>query len=269
MRSDISRKKNKLFINLHMKDHRAKVLFAFDLDGTLAHSKSPIDPHMARLLASLIEFKKVLVISGAAWPQFEAQLISRLPVSQEKLSNLFIGTASGSCMYRFENGSRVPIYEELLSTEDKKRIIAAFYDAFERCGHRAPDGLHGAIEEDRGSQITFSACGQHAPLSIKQAWDPDQTKRKQMVGFIVEKIPDLEVRIGGTTSIDITKKGIDKAFGIRALSKHLDIPPTQMVYVGDALFPGGNDEPARRTGAVCIPVETIEDTRAFITSVLP
>ncbi len=34
--------------------------------------------------------------------------------------------------------------------------------------------------EDRGSQITFSALGQQAPIEEKKKWDPDFTKREKI-----------------------------------------------------------------------------------------
>lgn len=48
-----------------------KKLIVFDLDGTLAESKSPLDAEMAKLLGALLGVVKVAVISGGNWPQFE------------------------------------------------------------------------------------------------------------------------------------------------------------------------------------------------------
>jgi phosphomannomutase len=38
-----------------------------------------------------------------------------------------------------------------------------------------PEMVWGELIEDRGSQITFSAIGQQAPLEEKKRWDPDFT----------------------------------------------------------------------------------------------
>ena len=48
-----------------------KKLVIFDLDGTLAESKSPVDAEMAELLRGLLAVAKVAIISGGDWPQFE------------------------------------------------------------------------------------------------------------------------------------------------------------------------------------------------------
>ncbi len=107
--------------------------------------------------------------------------------------------------------------------------------------------LWGEEIEDRGSQITFSALGQQAPNKEKEKWDPDFTKRKKIKVFLDNLIPEFSVRLGGETSIDITKPGIDKAYGIKKLRDTLGIAIHEMIFIGDALFPGGNDYPARRS----------------------
>ena len=56
-----------------------KSLLAFDLDGTLAESKSAIDAEMGADLAALLAVAKVAIISGGAWPQFTKQVVERLP----------------------------------------------------------------------------------------------------------------------------------------------------------------------------------------------
>jgi trehalose-6-phosphatase len=64
-----------------------KKLIVFDLDGTLAESKSSLDPEMSGLLHDLLGVVKVAVISGGDWPQFEKQVVSKLP-HDERLTEL-------------------------------------------------------------------------------------------------------------------------------------------------------------------------------------
>jgi hypothetical protein len=73
--------------------------------------------------------------------------------------------------------------------------------------------------------------------------------------------------LGGSTSIDVTLPGIDKAYGIRKLRDVLGVSIADMLYVGDALFPGGNDYPARETGATCIQVRDPDETKRVIEAV--
>ena len=98
-------------------------------------------------------------------------------------------------------------------------------------------------------------------MQEKEKWDPDFAKRKQIKSILDMLIPDYSVRLGGSTSIDITKAGIDKAYGIRKLEEILNILPAEMIYIGDALFPGGNDYPAKQAGVQCIAVKGPDDTK--------
>lgn len=88
--------------------------------------------------------------------------------------------------------------------------------------------------------------GQQAPLEEKLKWDPDLTKRKKIKAILDKSIPEFSVRTGGSTSIDITKPGIDKAYGIRKLRDLLGISLEEMIFIGDALYVGGNDYPAEK-----------------------
>ncbi len=126
----------------------------------------------------------------------------------------------------------------------------------------------GQIFEDRGSQVTYSALGQQAPLADKEEWDADFAKRKKITAILETLIPEFSIRIGGATSIDVTKPGIDKAYGIGKLRDNLHVSFKEMIYIGDALFPGGNDYPAEESGVVSIPVKGPDDTDLVISTIL-
>ena len=74
--------------------------------------------------------------------------------------------------------------------------------------------------------------------------------------------------MGGATSIDVTKHGIDKAYGIRKLRDVLDIAIEEMIFIGDALFPGGNDYPAKEAGVVSIRVRDPNETKLVIETII-
>jgi phosphomannomutase len=245
-------------------EHAMKKLIVFDLDGTLAKSKSSLDTEMSTLLHDLLETVKVAIISGGDWPQFEKQVISHLPHDQH-LNNLSILPTCGTKFHRY-SGSWKKIYSEDFTPEEAKKIIAAFSKAFDASGFKAAK-TWGALVEDRGSQITLSALGQQAPLAEKEKWDPDFAKRKQIKAVLEPLIPGFSVRLGGATSIDVTKPGIDKAYGIRKLRDILSVSLEEMIYIGDALFPGGNDYPAEVTGVISIPVRGPEDTKRVIEAI--
>jgi len=243
-----------------------KKLIVFDLDGTLAKSKSSLDSEMSTLLHDLLSVAKVAVISGGDWPQFEKQLLSHLP-HDEGLANLSILPTCGTKFFRYSGDWKKIYSEDFTADEKKKKIINSLDKAFHTAGFKV-EKVWGEVIEDRGSQITLSALGQQAPLAEKENWDPDFAKRKQIKAILDPLIPGFSVRLGGATSIDVTKPDIDKAYGIRKLRDILGISLKEMIYVGDALFPGGNDYPAEQAGVISIPVRGPEDTKQAVEAII-
>ena len=242
-----------------------KKLIVFDLDGTLAPSKSSLAPQTAGLLRDLLGIVKVAVISGGAWTQFETQLLTDLP-QDSFLANLSLLPTCGTKFFQYK-GKWEELYSEDLTAEQKTKIIDSLDKAAGEAGYRARK-IWGEVIEDRGSQVTFSALGQQAPLAEKEKWDPDFSKRKKITAILETLIQEFSIRIGGATSIDVTKPGIDKAYGIGKLRDTLHLSFKEMVYIGDALFPGGNDYPAEEAGVVSIPVKGPDDTNLVITTIL-
>ena len=242
-----------------------KKLIVYDLDGTLAESKSSVDPKMAGLLHDLLGVVKVAVISGGDWPQFEKQVLSTLP-KDERLANLSLLPTCGTKFFRY-TGQWEKLYSEDFTADQKTKIIASLKHAVEKAGFKV-EKTWGDVIEDRGSQITFSALGQQAPLEEKSKWDHDYAKRKKIKAILDPMIPDFSVRMGGATSIDVTKPGIDKAYGIRKLRDLLGITLKEMVYIGDALFVGGNDYPAEEAGVISIPVRGPNETKPVTEAII-
>jgi HAD superfamily hydrolase (TIGR01484 family) len=242
-----------------------KRLIVFDLDGTLAESKSSLDAEMAMLLGALLGIVKVAVISGGDWPQFEKQVLSNL-LHDEHLKNLSLLPACGTKFYQY-TGHWKKIYSEDFTTDEKKKIISSLKQAVGSSGFKV-EKIWGEQIEDRGSQITFSALGQQAPIEEKKKWDPDFTRRKRIKSLVDKLIPEFSVRLGGATSVDVTKPGIDKAYGIRKLQDILGIAIDEMIFIGDALFPGGNDYPAEQAGVVSICVRDPDESKRVIEAIM-
>lgn len=242
-----------------------KKLVVFDLDGTLAESKSAIDAEMAKLLNSLLGIVKVAVISGGAWQQFEDQVLARLS-HDEGLKNLSLLPTCGTKFYRYQS-SWEQLYSEDFTDAEKKKIINSLQQTIGSSDFKV-EKVWGEVIEDRGSQITFSALGQQAPLEEKKKWDPDFTKRKKIKAVLDTLIPEFSVRLGGATSIDVTRQGIDKAYGIQKLRDILHVAIDKMIFIGDALFPGGNDYPAKEAGALSIEVKDPHETKRVIEAIV-
>ena len=242
-----------------------KKLIVFDLDGTLAESKSSLDPEMISLLHDLLNIVKVAIISGGGWPQFEKQILSNLP-HDEVLKDLSLLPTCGTQFYQFD-GSWVKLYSEDFNKDEKKKIIDALKNALDTVGFKI-EKVWGETIEDRGSQITYSALGQQAPIKEKNKWDPDFTKRVRIREILATLIPEFSVRLGGTTSVDITKPGIDKAYGIMKLRDTLKIEIDEMIFIGDAIFPGGNDYPPKEAGVTSIRIQNPEESKRVIETII-
>ena len=248
-----------------------KKLIVFDLDGTLVETKSRLDDEMKGLLTRLLAQRKVAVIGGASFERFKKDLVDRLNVSPELFGNLFLFPTTASSFYRYDN-KWIQVYSEEFSKEQKEKIMDAFEKAFKEINYVRPEKIYGEIIEDRGSQITFSALGQDVVaelgeegIKLKKKWrDENQDLKLKLAETLQKYLPEFEVRAAGYTSIDITRKGIDKEYGIRQIQRHLSVPLEDILFVGDAFFPGGNDNAALKTGVMCFEVKEVEDTKKLI-----
>ncbi|CAN5349737.1 HAD-IIB family hydrolase [soil metagenome] len=243
-----------------------KKLVAFDLDGTLAQSKQPIADSMGKLLAELLAVVDVAVISGGDWPQFEKQVIARLPKSAD-VKRLYIMPTTGSKLYRATDGKWSAVYADNFTKEEGQKIRAALDKAVSDAGLKG-EKIWGEQIEDRGSQITFSGLGQEAPLDAKSKWDPDQKKRQALQTTLRKALPDLSINTGGATSVDITQKGVDKAYAMHRLAKESGVAVKDMLFMGDATYPGGNDAPVPEAGMDTITVRDAQDTETAIAPVI-
>lgn len=241
-----------------------KKIIGFDLDGTLTQSKVAIDKEMTSLVCQLLEKKIVIVMGGGSYSQFKNQFLSFLKCTKAQLKNLFILPVSGGSLYKYQSDRWVTIYKCTFTVKEKTKILAAFKKAFRDINYVSSQKIYGKIIEDRESQITFSALGQKAPLDKKKEWNRENDVRPQLKASLKKYLPNFEIRIGGTTSIDITKKGIDKAYGIMQIIKLLSVFKKDIVYVGDALFKGGNDYAVKRIKIVTVNVLNYKETKNFI-----
>lgn len=245
-------------------------LVAFDLDDTLAPSKTAISDRMSALLLALAERVPVCIISGGQVQQFRAQVLGRfVDASPAALAALHLMPTCGTQYYRVDpDGSLRTVYAHALSEDEKTRACEAVEGEARRLGLWTEQPW-GDILEDRGSQITFSALGQQAPLEAKVAWDPTGAKKSQLRAAVAAVLPDLEVRSGGSTSVDITHHGIDKAYGMTRLAEHTGIALEDMLFFGDRLDLDGNDYPVLALGVPSIAVEGWEDTAAHLETLIP
>ncbi|HUC02176.1 MAG TPA: HAD-IIB family hydrolase [Candidatus Paceibacterota bacterium] len=256
-------------------DLSKKSLIVFDLDGTLTKTKSDLAPDMSRALTSLLEKKKVAVIGGGSYRQFRKQFLANLDCPTELFKNLFLFPTTATAFYRYDKGWK-NVYAHFLSSSKKQRIRKAVKDVFSEIGYVPPKKTYGKTLEDRGSQMSYSFLGQDVVAQLgkkgvrmKEEWTKKNTPTKLRIAKLLQKkLPDLEVHAAGFTTIDITQKGIDKAYGVRQIEKTLKIRIKDMVFIGDALYPGGNDAAAKKSGVQTVPTSGPKETIRIIKKIL-
>ncbi|MUH59009.1 HAD-IIB family hydrolase [Bifidobacterium canis] len=238
---------------------RMKVM-AFDLDGTLARSKKPMHEPMAQALSALTRLLPVAIISGGTIDLVRSQVTDMLTADANR-ANMHLMPTSGTRYYNWNSadGMWQEIYEHNLSETDRATVIASLEKHARELGIWESK-TWGPRIEDRGSQITFSALGQQAPVEAKEQWDPDNVKKNKLAEAVQRDVPHLEVRSGGSTSVDISNKGVDKAYAVKELASMLGVEVSQIAFVGDRMDPDGNDYPAARAGTFAIRVTGPQDT---------
>lgn len=263
-----------------------KKVLAFDIDQTLNIAKTPITDETAGILAECLNYFEICPISGQKFDQFLIQIVNRLievaKITPAQLMHLHLFVAQGTQYYRYNplaNNNDGASYneknwEEVYSfplTKNEIQIISqAIETAAKELGFWESDKLQAGdqIIENRLSQVTFSALGQKAGTKEKYAWDPDCKKRQKIAKRAKELAPDFTFEIGGTTSINAVKPGMNKAFGMTHMMDELKISRDEILYFGDMTQPGGNDYPVVEMGIETITVRNHEDTEFALKGIL-
>lgn len=246
-------------------------LIAFDLDNTLACSKKPMLAPMAEVFSRLVNIKPVAVITGGRLSLVKSQVLDVL-LPGTCLENLHIMPTNGTSYYRVnKNMSLKCVYEHLIDSEQAECITSVIRECAEKMGIWKESGdpmLWGEQIENRGSQITFSALGQLAPVEYKKIWDPTGVLKSELAKSIAQALPNFAVRAGGDTSVDVYRIGDDKSQALISLAKYCDFPIENTTFIGDRMFPGGNDYPTAFTGALVVRVKNPENTFELCSNVL-
>ena len=237
----------------------------FDLDDTLAESFRPPKPETLDKLKRLLDHMPCAIITAAGFARVSEQILPELEKSKNVWRFYVFPNSAAEC-YSWDGESWQRGYTFVLSPEERLQITEAIQkDAKSIVGD---DPLYKWRIIDREAQIAFAAIGLDATLEQKKAWDPDQAKRMKLKKILEKQLPEFEVLIGGMTTIDITRKGINKAYGVEWMAKKLNCKAGEMLYVGDALFPGGNDYVVIPTGVQTRMVTGPADTSVVLDELL-
>ncbi len=259
----------------NLKKLKPKKLIVFDLDGTLAASKSPMDSEMTELISRLLDSKKVAVIGGGKYALFKSQFVSQLKLPKEKLEHIYLFPTTATSFYRYQSGWK-NVYLLELTKEERKLIKKTFEKVLKEINYVHPEKVYGKVIEDRGTQVTFSALGQDIVtvlgkkgVELKDKWKAKHTPTKMKIAKLMAKyLPNLEIKAAGHTSVDVVRKGIDKAYGLEQIEKHIRVKIPDMLFIGDSIFPGGNDYAVTKTPVDYIPVNGPEETKKVLKHIL-
>ncbi|MGC8479102.1 MAG: HAD-IIB family hydrolase [Candidatus Micrarchaeia archaeon] len=238
-----------------------------DLDGTLTESKMGITNEMSECIKKLVEYLPLAVIGGGTYKQFTEQFAHGIGSDEKTLSRIYLFPTCATRFYKYKLNEWEEVYSEKLTEKEKERIINAINAVLDETKIK-PEKTFGKSIDDRETQITYSGLGQDAPIELKSIWDSNLEKRKKIKKILEMLIPEFEITIGGSTSIDITRKGIDKAYGIRRICGYFNYEIKELLFFGDALFEGGNDYPVKLLGVDCIKVNSYKDTISYFNKII-
>lgn len=239
----------------------------FDLDDTLAESfKRPSDAMLQRL-ERLLEYIPVAIMTGAGFKRMESQFLPEIAAAPRSDRFYLFPNSAAQC-YVHENGDWQLAYNLAFTSEERVHIKETIQKIVD--GNEIFKGIPHWGERlfDREAQVAYTPVGIEASLETKQTWDTGGTKRKALWETLKQAMPEFEILLGGTTTIDITRKGINKAYGVRWLSEHLTIPTNEMFYAGDAFYDDGNDAVVVPTGIVTRAVSSPAETETVIDELL-
>jgi membrane-associated protein len=250
----------------HKKKHAVPSAVIFDLDDTLTEAFKAPSPEITSRLHRLMKHVPVAIMSGASHKRLKEHIIETLPHDIDK-SRLYIFPDTAAQCFSFKNGDWKQEYSYMIDAEDREMIVSTIESVVTKLKHFKHIANVREHVIVRDAQITFTALP-NADDREKMVWDPRGKKRVKLSKILQKKLPQFEVLSVARTSIDITKKGIDKAFGVRWFASELNVKPEDMLFVGDALFPGGNDFVVMKTKIETKQVVNPSETAVIIDKLL-
>lgn len=243
-------------------------MIVFDMDWTLTLSRGDMQPSMIPLFKELLKKYKVWVISWWDFVQFQIQILNFIWNDEELLKNLYICPTCSTKMYLYKNNNWEKSYSLDFTNEEKKHIISVLENAILELWLK-PEKTYWELIEDRWTQITYAVLWQEAPRELKSIYDSDFEKRKKIREYIKNNLDWFDVLIWWSTSIDITRKWVDKAYWIEKLMEVTWCNKNEIIFVWDAVFPGWNDyPPLEKLGITTKKVFDLKDTEEFISEMI-
>jgi len=239
-----------------------KTALLFDIDSTLTPPRLPITESMVQVLSNLnIPFH---VAAGSHMELLEEQFFK--PLFEFGFRGRFEAFISnGAIQYHCDYSSR-PNIKEVDLFDIRKHLGDEAYDDLVRelentvkiPGFQLPGHLRvfGDVIANRISMVNFSPIGRvkvETPEVRENRdafvrFDKETNYRRNILDYFDNIFSDLmaekglKITLGGQTSFDVGVLGQDKSKAVRAL---LASGVEKLIFIGDALFEGGNDAAIR------------------------
>lgn len=207
-------------------------VIAMDLDGTLTQHKTPLCGEHRRILKTLSEDYKLLMVGAGQVMRIFNQL-EQFPI--DVIGNY--GLQYGK--YKKETGEMEICRDEFLpcdreGVKERIEMLRKEFGFTEYAGD--------SVEYHPSGCVTFPILGTRAVQEDKLAFDPDRAKRRKIYDRVVETFSDYCVFIGGSSSFDMAPRPFDKYHALDLFCKENGFDHDQVVYIGDDYGQGGNDE---------------------------
>lgn len=205
-------------------------VYVFDVDGTLTPHRLPAAREFTDFFLKWAPGKQIYLSTGS---DFEK--------TKEQLPPEIINFAKGifCCMGNelYVPDATEPVYSR--EFEPDVDFMAALHAQLKESSFPLRTGNH---VERRPGMLNFSIVGRNATTEQREIYfehDKIAKERENLVNFLSNRFPDFDFVVGGMISIDIYPSGHDKSQSIRWIAEHE--PDASITYIGDRVFPGGND----------------------------
>lgn len=208
---------------------KIKKVFIFDVDGTLAPARQPIEPEFERVFEKFINNNVVFLASGSDFEKIKEQISIKL---------IYDCMGVFSCMGNELWVNNDIIYRKKLNLPAD--VIDWLYDQLSKTKYpRYKSGSNNF--EYRTGMLNFSTVGRDISQEQREEyhqWDLIYGERRSICDRFNNLFAkyELEACIGGKISIDIQGKGRDKGQIYDYLSMY-----DHKTFFGDQCMPGGND----------------------------
>ena len=256
----------------------------FDLDGTLTPPRKSMDLDMLEALCTLDPFADIGIVSGSPMSYISEQAkeflltFDRHPDCGQTYimpcngTQLYLGTGDGYDLVE-SNNMKDELGEEVF--HDLIRVITQLQLwALEQSSDWGKMPLSGTFIQYRDSMLNWSPSGRDGDDDHRRRFVEfdnkskirDRLRKTLRTSMDIYDIKNVDVVLGGSTSLDIYPAGWDKTYALKHVEKYSNV-----IFVGDKCMPGGNDYtlyeklyPAGRSYSVTGP----EDTLKLINDVL-